>query len=108
MREHRLEQRGFLPRRRVSRLRVLAHLLQPALDVVAIGDDHLQLQGLEIARGIGVLREPVDDGQQRVGLPEPAGNVDLRRGHVDDADRRRRDLARPDELREATDPIVRE
>ena len=93
MREHRLEQHGFLPRRRVSRLRVLAHLLQAALDVVAIGDDHLQLQRLEIACGIGVHGEAVDDGQERVGLPQSARNVDFRRRNVDHADGSRGDLA---------------
>jgi hypothetical protein len=77
---------GLLPLRPVPRLRLLAHALQPAVDVLAIGHDQLEAERLEVGRGVGVLREAVEDREQRIGLAELTRDLGAA-GHVDDADR---------------------
>jgi hypothetical protein len=74
--------------------------------MIAVGDDHLELQRLEIAAGIGIVREAVEDGEESVRLAQAPGEVGGRRGHVDDADRRGRRLLRADERREAIETVV--
>ena len=49
-----------------------AHPLEPPLDVVAVGDEQLELERLEVSVGIGSGREAVRDGQQRVDLTQVA------------------------------------
>ena len=65
----------LLTLRPVARLRLLAHPLEPPLDVVAIGDDQLEPERLEVGCRIGVLREPVENGEERVRLPELARDL---------------------------------
>ena len=59
VREQRLEARDLLPQLRVTRLRLLARPLEPLLDVVAVGDEQLELQRLQVGGGLGAGREPV-------------------------------------------------
>ena len=91
--EQPLGQLDLLPLGPVSRLRLLADPLEAPLDVLAVGDDQLEPERLEIGGRIGVLRETVEDREERVGLPELAGDL-CTAGYVDDADRRRSDLLR--------------
>src|SRR5205807_8812083 len=50
VREEPLELRRLAPQRRVARLRLLAHPLEAPLDMVAVGDEQLEAQRLEIVR----------------------------------------------------------
>ena len=51
---------------RVARLRLLRHAFQSPLHVVAVGDEQLQLEPLEVAVRVGAGGETVHDGEQRV------------------------------------------
>jgi hypothetical protein len=75
--------------------------------VLAVGDDQLEPERLEVRWGIRALGEAIEDGEQRVGLPQLARNLRATR-HVDDADRRRRDLLRADDLCQPIEAIVRD
>ncbi len=90
----------------VARLRLLLHALEPPLDVVAVGDEQLELERLEIGSRIRARREAVGDGEHGVDLPQTAQEGRPGTRHVDDPQRRRRDLARADELRELRQPRV--
>ena len=79
---------------RVARLRLLLDPLEPPLDVVAVGDEQLEPQVLEIAGRVGAGREAVEDDEQRVDLAQVPEQRRPRAGHVLDADRGRRDLLR--------------
>ena len=94
MREQRLERGRLSPQPRITRLRLRSHALEPRLDVVAVCDEQLQLELLEVAGGIGARREPVDHAQQRVDAPEVAEQRRAGAGHVLHADRGRRRLRR--------------
>ena len=74
--------------------------------MVAVVDEQLERERLEIGRGIGIGAEATEDDEQRVDLPEIA---ELRRGAAGDVlhpDRRRRHLARVDDLRKCVEPDV--
>ena len=62
--EHALQLGDLLAQLRVARLGLLADALEAALDVVAVGDQQLQLEPLEIAVRIGDRREAVHDLEQ--------------------------------------------
>ena len=51
--EQRLQLLDLLAQPRVARLRLLLDPLQPPLDVVAVGDEQLELERLQVAGGIG-------------------------------------------------------
>ena len=108
VREHLAELLDLDAQLRVARLRLLLDALQPLLDVVAVGDEQLQLQVLEVARRIGVGREAVDDDEQRVHLAQVPEQRRAGAGHVLHADRRGRDLLRRDDLRQRVEPLVRD
>src|ERR671922_2221348 len=55
---------------RVAGLRLLGDALEPALDVVAVGDEQLELQRLEIVRGHAGAGEAVEHDEQRVDLAQ--------------------------------------
>ena len=74
--------------------------------MIAIGDDHLELQSLEIASGIGVIREPVHDREQRVHPPQVTRDLRAGAGDIDDADRGGSDLPGSDDGSEARDVVV--
>ena len=95
-----LELRDLRPQRRVARLRLLRDALEPTLDVVAIRDEQLELQRLEIGCGLARAGPAVEHREQRVDLPQVPEQRGARTGHVDDANRGRRDLLRADDSRE--------
>ena len=66
--EQPLGQLNLLALRPVAGLRLLPHSLEPALDVVAVGEDELEAEGLQVGRWIGPLREPVEHGEERIRL----------------------------------------
>ena len=72
VREQLLERLDLLPRGRIARLRLLAHPLEPPLDVVAVGDEQLEPERLEVALRVASAREAVGDGEQRVRLAQAA------------------------------------
>ena len=81
----------------VARLRLLRDALVPALDVIAIGDEQLELERLEVVGGRRVRREAVEHREDRVDLAQVAEQRRARARDVDDADRRRRHLPGRDE-----------
>ena len=85
---------------RVARLRLLRDALEPPLDVVAVGDEQLELQRLEVVGRHPRAGEAVEHDEQRVDLPQVAEQRRPGAAHVDDADRGRRDLARVDDVGE--------
>jgi len=55
---------GLLLLAGIPGLRLLSHLLETPLDVVAIGHEELELKALEVRRRVGAVREPVQDGEK--------------------------------------------
>ena len=100
------EQLHLCARGRVAGLRLLRHALVAALDVIAVCDEQLELERLEVVVRCRPVREPVEDGEDRVDLPEVAEQLRTGAGHVDDSDRRRGHLAGGDELGEPPEPPV--
>ena len=98
---------SLLPLRAIARLRLLADALEPPVDVLAVGDDELEAERLEVGGGIGLVGEAVEHGEERIGLTKLAGNLRAP-GHVDDSDRGRRRLLRADDLREPVESVVRD
>ncbi len=89
VREHALELGHFLPQLLVAGLRLLRHALEPTLDVVAVGDEQLEPQRLEVVRGDPRPREPVEDDEQRIDLAKVAEQLRTGSSHLDDPDRGR-------------------
>ena len=105
VREQSLRELSLLALRPIAGLRLLAHALEPAIHVLAVGDDQLEPKRLEISRRVGVLGEAVQHREQRIGLPKLARNLRAA-GHIDDADCSRRHLLRADDLRQTLEPVV--
>ena len=95
-------------RLRVARLRLLRDALEPLLDVVAVGDEQLELQRLEIVVRDARPREAVEHDEQRVDLAQVAEQRRAGAAHLDDANRRGRDLARIDDVGELLQPRIRD
>ena len=95
----------LLPLRPVTRLGFLANALETPVDVLPICDDELETKGLEVGGRTCFLREAAENREQRVRLPQLAGDLGTPR-HVHDPDRRRGHLLRPDDLREPFQPVV--
>ena len=72
MREQPLEVGHLDLEPRVSRLRLLPDAFEAPLDVVAVGDEELELQRLEVVRRNARAREPVEDDKQGVDLAQIA------------------------------------
>ena len=106
--EQRLQLGHLRPQRRIAGFRLLRHAFEPSLDVIAIRDEQLELQRLEIGRRLARARPAVQHGEQRVDLPEVPEQRRARAGHVDDANRGRRDLLRRDDARELIEALVRD
>ena len=98
MREQRLERRGLRPQPRITRLRLRTDALEPCFHVVAVRDQQLQLELLEVAGGIGSGREAVGDAQEGVDAAEVAEQRSAGPRNVLHPDRGGR------ELRRALDP----
>jgi hypothetical protein len=105
VREQSLRELSLLALRSIAGLRLLAHALEPAIHVLAVGDDQLEPKSLEISRRVGVLGEAVQHRKQRIGLPELARNLRAA-GNIDDADCSRCHLLRADDLRQTLEPVV--
>ena len=105
VREQSLRQLSLLALRSIAGLRLLAHALEPPIDVLAVGDDQLEPKRLEIACRVGFLGEAVQHREQCIGLTELARNLRAT-GNIDDAYCSRRHLLRADDLRQALEPIV--
>ena len=83
-----------------------SRLARAAGDVVAVGDEQLELQVLEVAGRIGARREAVEDDEQRVDLAQVAEQRRPRAWNVLDANRDRGDLPRRDDLSERVEARV--
>jgi hypothetical protein len=90
--EQLLELCGLGAQARVAGFRLLCNAFEAPLHVVAVGDEQLELQVLEVALRIGAWRESVDDGENRVRLAEVAELCGSGARNVDHADRGRRHL----------------
>ena len=73
--------------------------------MIAIGDDQLETQRLEIGPGIRLFREAVEHGEKSISLPELTGDLGTSR-NVDDPDGRRGHLLRADDLGEPFEAVV--
>ncbi len=91
------ELRCFSLELRVAGLRLLRDSLEAPLDVVAVGNEQLEAEPLEIALRIGVRRESVQDEQQRIDLAKVAEERCPRSGDIYHANGRRRHLASRDD-----------
>ena len=90
----------------VARLRLLRHTLEPSLDVIAVGDEQLEAERLEIAVRIRVRPEAAQDDEQRVDLAQVSELRVAAAGDVLHPDRRRRDLARVHDLGQRLEAVV--
>ena len=106
VREERGERLHLGALRRVAGLRLLLDPLVSPLDVVAVGDEELELQRLEVVAGRRVIREAVEHGKDRVDLAEVPEELRPGAGDVDDADRGGRHLLRMDERGEPVEVLV--
>jgi len=70
VREHLLQLVDLGPHLRVTRLRLLLDALEPALHVVTVGDEQLELERLEVVIGCRVGAEAAHHDEQRVDLAQ--------------------------------------
>ena len=75
--------------------------------MVAIGDEKLERQRLEVISGNARAGETVENDEKRVHLPQIAEKLRSRPGDVDHPHRRGRHLARADRCGEPVKPLVR-
>src|SRR5581483_3256261 len=68
--EEALEVLGLALELRVTRLRLLGDALESPLDVVAVGDEQLELERLQVVVGDTRAREPVEHDEERVDLTQ--------------------------------------
>jgi hypothetical protein len=87
VREDALQLGGLVAYARIAALRHRPHPLEALLDVVAVGDDELEPDRLEVVRRIRVRTEASQHCEQRVGLPQLAENGRAQTGRVDELDR---------------------
>ena len=106
VREHLLEHLNLGAQLHVTRLRLLHDPLQPLLDMVAVGDEQLELQVLQVAGRISPGREAVEHDEQRVDLAQVSEQRGPGPRNVLNADRRRRDLLRVHDLRQRIQPRI--
>jgi hypothetical protein len=100
MREHAFELSDLLLERRLTGLCLRADALQPLLDVIAVGDEQLEFERLEVGARVGFRAERVDDGEQRVDLAQCTQQRGARARNVGDPDRSRRRLRGADDSRD--------
>src|SRR5215468_7607091 len=106
MRQKTLELGRLRLEARVSRLRLLANAFEPPLDVVAVGDEQLELQRLEVVGRNARAREAVEHHEERIDLSQIPEQLRPRPGNVDDPNSRRRDLSRTDRPGELLEALV--
>src|SRR5581483_9770093 len=93
VREQPLQLLRLLLQLRVPGFRLLGDALETTLDVVAVGDEQLELQRLEIVLRDARAREAVENDEERVYLAQLPEQLRPGTAHLDDPDRGRRDLA---------------
>ena len=71
---------------RVAGLRQRTYALEALLDVVAVGDDQLELDRLEVVLRVGLRAEAAQHGDERIGLAQLAEDGRAQPGQVDDLD----------------------
>src|SRR4051794_274632 len=108
VREQLLQLLDLFLQRHVTRLRLLRDALEPSLDVVPVGDEQLELQGLEVVVRDASAREPIQDDEKRVDLAEVAEQRGPCAAHLDHTDRRGCHLARAHDLGELLQPRIRD
>jgi hypothetical protein len=91
---------------RVARFRLLRHPLEALLDVVAIGDEQLELQALEIDVRVGASREAVRNRHESVDAAQVPEQPRPRSRHVDHPRGGLRHLRRGDHLGDPVEPLV--
>ena len=94
MRKQLLELLHFLPQLHVTRLRLLLDALEPALDVIAVCNEQLELQRLEVVIRNTRTGEAIEHDEERVDLTQIPEQCRPGAAHFGHANRRRRDLAR--------------
>ena len=85
---------------------MLGHPLEAPLDVVAVGDEQLELERLQIVPWACLGREAIGDREEGVDLTQVPEQRRARPRHVLHADRCRRDLLRVDDPGELPEPVV--
>jgi hypothetical protein len=78
----------------------------PPLDVIAVGDEELELQRFEVVVGRRVVGEAVEHGEDCIHLAEVPEELWPGARDVDDADRGGRHLLRMDERGEPVEALV--
>src|SRR5262249_27656735 len=106
MSENSLERRDLGSELLIARLRLLAHALQPLLDVIAVGDQQLEPKRLQVVVRAPRARPRIQDDEQRVDLAQVAEQLSAGSGNIDDAKRSRRDLLRVLDRRDRLEPLV--
>ena len=107
MGEEAFELGDLLSQARVAGLRLGANPVEALLDVIAVGDDELELDRLQVVGGIRLRAEVVQHGDQGVRLAQLAEDGRAQTGRVDEPDRRRRRLGGALDLRDGIEPLVR-
>src|SRR5207244_4946622 len=92
VREQALELRRLGLETGISGLRLLRHAFEPPLDVVAVRDEQLELERLEVIGGNARAGKAVENHQKRIHLAQVPEELRTRSGNVDDADGGRGDL----------------
>src|SRR3954447_5796940 len=72
---------------RVTGLRLLLDALEAPLDVIAVGNEKLEPQRLQVVCGITGTRPVVQNGEQSINLAQVAEKLSARSWNVDHADR---------------------
>ena len=93
MRQHPFELGHLLLQLQFARLRLLRDALEPPLDMIPIGNQQLEPQRLQVVGGNPGAREAVEDDEQRIHLAQIPQQLGPGAPHLDDSNRRGRDLA---------------
>jgi hypothetical protein len=106
--EQALQLPGLGPQARVARLGLLGDALEPALHVLAVGEEELERERHPVLVRVARARPAVEDDEERIGLPQVAEKLGSRARDVDHAHGRRRHLLRLHHLRNPVEPLVRD
>jgi hypothetical protein len=106
--EDSFERVRLLPRLRIAGLRLPADALEPPLDVLAVGEEQLELERREVVSGLACPRPAVGDDEERVDPAQVAEELRAGAGRVDDPERGRSHLARAEDSRDLCQPFVRD
>jgi len=101
-----LERGDLVPESGIAGLRLRAHSLEPPLDVIAIRDEELEPERLQVGRRVSRTGEPVNDREQRVNLSQIPEQGRTRPGDVGQLERRRSGLRGAGRLCDRLQPLV--